>query len=154
MDYPFYKMLHLLGVIIFMGNIIVTALWKVLADRTQKPSVLAFAQRLVTLTDLVFTSIGVIFIVVTGVIMSEPFGGKFGQNWLIWGWSLFAASGLIWLVILVPIQIKQAKMAVLFEKSGNIPDEYWKLARRWNFFGFIATLLPLFNLYFMVFKPT
>jgi hypothetical protein len=27
--------LHLLGVVLFLGNIIVTALWKLLADRTQ-----------------------------------------------------------------------------------------------------------------------
>ena len=34
MSYDAFKVIHLLGVVLFLGNIIVTALWKMLADRT------------------------------------------------------------------------------------------------------------------------
>lgn len=53
MDNPYLliKSLHLLGVILFVGNIIVTGWWKVMADRTGNPAIIAFAQRQVTLTD-------------------------------------------------------------------------------------------------------
>ena len=34
MSYNAFKVIHLLGVVLFLGNIIVTALWKMLADRT------------------------------------------------------------------------------------------------------------------------
>ena len=34
MEYSIVKLVHLLGVILFMGNIIVSALWKTQADKT------------------------------------------------------------------------------------------------------------------------
>jgi uncharacterized membrane protein len=65
MDYQLLKMLHILGAIIFVGNIMVTALWKAMADLTKEPKVVAFGQRLVTLTDFVFTGIGAGLVFVT-----------------------------------------------------------------------------------------
>jgi hypothetical protein len=38
MSYNAFKVVHLLGVVLFLGNIIVTALWKMLADRTREPA--------------------------------------------------------------------------------------------------------------------
>ena len=49
MPYAAFKLIHLLGVVVFLGNVIVTALWKTLADRTREPRVIAYAQRLVML---------------------------------------------------------------------------------------------------------
>jgi uncharacterized membrane protein len=55
--------------------------------------------------------------------------------------------------ILLPIQIKQARMAKQFSEQKPIPEQYWKLGNLWIIFGILATLLPLANLYWMVFKP-
>ena len=89
--------LHILGVVLFLGNIIVTMAWKVFADRTKGASVVAYAQRLVTTTDIAFTATGVVLIVVSGQVMAGDFGGVFGgPAWLTIGWSLFIASGVIW----------------------------------------------------------
>jgi Predicted integral membrane protein (DUF2269) len=52
--YRAFKVIHLLGVVLFLGNIIVTAVWKMLADRTREPRTIAYAQRLVTVTDWIF----------------------------------------------------------------------------------------------------
>ena len=49
--YEIAKFLHITGVVMLMGNITVTAIWKYFADRTQQPEVLSFAQKLVTYTD-------------------------------------------------------------------------------------------------------
>ncbi|MFQ5752359.1 MAG: DUF2269 family protein [bacterium] len=152
--YQLIKLLHLLGVILFIGNIIVTALWKLMADRTREPGVVAFGQRLVTITDLVFTGLGAGLIFVTGLTMAatadEPL---WKARWLVWGFGLFTISGLIWVTALIPIQVKQSNLARLFAKNGNIPASYWRLGRLWMIFGLVATVLPLLNLYFMVFKP-
>jgi hypothetical protein len=40
-----------------------------------------------------------------------------------------------------------------FSDTKSIPEEYWKLSKRWNVFGVIAVILPLINIYWMVFKP-
>jgi hypothetical protein len=40
-----------------------------------------------------------------------------------------------------------------FATKDEIPEHYWTLSKYWAIFGIIATILPLANLYFMVFKP-
>jgi uncharacterized membrane protein len=146
--------IHILGVVLFLGNIVVTAVWKVLADRTKSPAVVAFAQRLVTTTDFAFTAPGAVFIIVSGQVMAGDFGGVFGgPAWLAVGWSLFVASGVIWLAALVPIQVMQARLARRFANESTVPSRYWRLSTLWSIFGALATVLPLIALYFMVFKP-
>ena len=66
MSFEAFKVVHLFGVILFLGNVIVTGVWKVLADRTGEPRVIAYAQRLVTLTDWIFTAGGVALILIGG----------------------------------------------------------------------------------------
>ena len=147
--------LHILGVVLFLGNIIVTAVWKMLADRTRNPAVVAYAQRLVTITDIAFTATGAALIIISGQVMAEDFGGVFsGPSWLTIGWSLFIASGVIWVAVLIPIEVMQARLAREFRDSPAVPDRYWRLSMLWAVFGVIATLLPLANLYLMVFKPS
>ncbi len=146
--------LHVLGVILFLGNIIVTAVWKVLADRTKSPPVVAYAQRLVTVTDIAFTATGAVLIFVSGQVLADDFGGVFsGPRWLTIGWSLFVASGIIWAAILIPIQVLQARLARGFRAASAIPDRYWRLSKLWMVFGAIATVLPLVNVYLMIFRP-
>jgi uncharacterized membrane protein len=145
--------LHILGVVVFLGNIIVTAVWKGLADRTRDPRVVAYAQRLVTVTDIAFTATGAALIAVSGPVLADDLGGVGGQSWITWGLALFIASGVIWVAVLIPVQVLQARLARSFAGGGAIPERYWTLARIWNVFGTIAVLLPLANLYFMVFKP-
>lgn len=153
-SYLWLKALHLLGVMLFMGNIIVTGWWKFMADRTRNPQVIAFAQHQVTLTDYVFTASGATVLFAAGWGNAALHGMDVMQiNWLSWGLWLFGASGVIWVAVLIPTQIRQERMAAKFSVSGSIPQEYWRLCRRWNIWGFIATLLPLMNLYWMVLKP-
>ena len=74
------------GVVVFLGNVTVTALWKALADRTRHAATVAFAQRLVTLTDWVFTAGGVAVILVSGYAMAWLSGwGDLSPGWLRWG---------------------------------------------------------------------
>lgn len=148
------KMIHVFGVVIFLGNIIITGWWKVMADRTNNPTIIAFAQRQVTLTDFIFTAGG------AAVVFGAGFGNAlihqmnvWSTRWLSWGFWLFMISGIIWVTVLIPVQVRQAKMARQFADGGAIPPQYWTLGRIWLVFGLLATLIPLANLYWMVFKP-
>jgi len=153
--YLLLKSLHLFGVVIFLGNIIVTGWWKVMADKTRNPVIVAFAQRQVTLTDFIFTLGGVLLVLGAGIGNAELHGmDYYSIKWLAWGYWLYVASGVIWVLILIPVQIKQAKMAKQFVEGEEIPELYWRLGKIWLVFGILATILPLINLYWMVFKPT
>jgi uncharacterized membrane protein len=154
MSYETLKIIHLFGVIILLGNIIVTAWWKIMANRTHNPIIISFAQRQVTLTDFTFTLPGAILIIAAGDFMSFRITeNTWDIAWILWGRIVFFITGLIWLFILLPIQFKQAKIAKTFTKDSPIPEQYWKLCQLWYVFGSIAVLLPLINIYLMVTKP-
>lgn len=145
------KSLHILGASLFLGNIIVSAFWKVLADRTGDYSVIRFATRLVNVTDAVFTGLGATLLLVSGHLLATNYGGIISNDWILWSYVLFGMSGAIWLAVLVPIQFKQAQI-LRMSRPGEIPKKYDHLARLWSFAGVIATLLPLPAIYLMVSK--
>lgn len=151
--YLWLKVVHIFGVVIFLGNIIVTGWWKNMADRTKNPQIIAYAQRQVTLTDFIFTGGGVLILLVAGMTNVYLHDMSYATKWLAHGMTIFLVSGVIWAAVLIPVQAKQAKMARDFAVSGVIPDRYWKLCTTWNIFGLLATLIPLVNIYYMVFKP-
>ena len=64
MQYQMLKFLHVLGVILLIGNVTITAFWKVFADRSNDPLVIAEAQRIVILADWFFTLAGIVLILV------------------------------------------------------------------------------------------
>jgi len=147
------KSLHILGACLFLGNIIVSALWKVLADRTGNYSVIRFASRLVNVTDAVFTGLGATLLLVTGHLLAENYGGILSNDWIVWSYVLFGASGAIWIAVLLPIQFKQAQM-LRTSTTEVIPKAYFRLARIWSIAGILATLLPLPAVYLMVSRGT
>jgi Predicted integral membrane protein (DUF2269) len=63
-------------------------------------------------TDFIFTAGGVVLILIGAYGMVWTGGlDPVHTTWLLWGQGLFIASGLIWVAILIPIQIRQARMA-------------------------------------------
>jgi uncharacterized membrane protein len=152
--YAVIKFLHILGAMLFLGNVIVSAMWKVRADRTDDLATIAFAQRLVGLTDLAFTIPGAAVIAVTGYAMAlrRPFP-LHGLPWLEWGQGLFWCTVLLYLIVLVPVQRRLIAVADSARRSGAPAPEFRRLSARWALWGGLATLLPLIVLYLMVTKP-
>ncbi|HVI51555.1 MAG TPA: DUF2269 family protein [Candidatus Sulfotelmatobacter sp.] len=151
-SYLLLKSLHLLGVVLFIGNIVVTGWWKVMADRTRNPAVVAFAQRQVTLTDWVFTLGGSMLVGIAGLVNALVHDIPLNTPWLLWGGGLFLSSALIWGLFLIPLQIRLGAMARAFAGTDTIPEEYWPLSRNWLLWGTAATLLPVAVIPVMVFK--
>lgn len=150
-SYLWLKVLHIVGVVMFLGNIVITGWWKNMADRTRNPQIIAFAQRQVTVTDWIFTAGGSVILTIAGVLNVHT-SWTYSMKWLQWGIGMFILSAIIWVVVLIPTQIKQAKMAEIFAETGVITDYYWKLCWRWNFWGALAVIIPMIAIYFMTFK--
>ncbi len=55
--YPFewHLFLHVSGAVIFIGDIIVTGVWMMLADRNGDPNVMRFSVKSVAVADAIFT---------------------------------------------------------------------------------------------------
>jgi uncharacterized membrane protein len=143
------KTVHVMSACLFLGNVIVSGTWAALAERTRDHKIISFSNRMVLITDLLFTLTGAIGVVLTGTMMAHPLGGESAHPWIRWSYILFGLSGLIWAIVLVPIQLKQR---ALLARTDRITPEYLQLSRIWQITGAVATLLPLPILYFMVSK--
>jgi uncharacterized membrane protein len=143
-----FKTLHLFGVCLFIGNVIVSGFWKAMADRVDDLAVARFATRLVNLTDAVFTGTGATLLLAAGHAMAGTHGGIAVNPWIWWSYAAFGLSGLLWIAVLVPVQIRQARL--LRSASSTIPADYKRLARIWSAVGIVATLVTLPPLYWMV----
>ena len=146
--------LHILAAVVFVGNIITGAFWKVRADRSGNLETIAMTSRSIIHADYAFTTPGIVVLVITGVWMTSMTGwDRFQQPWLGTSFVLLVVTGIIWLAILMPQQQRMARLAQEALTSGTLGDEYQKVSRRWAMFGGIATLIPVVILFLMVLKP-
>ena len=145
------KIVHLLCACLFLGNVIVSGVWAALAERTGKHEIIKFANRMVLITDCLFTATGAVGVVVTGHYMAVRYGGDTAHDWLTWSYMLFGLSGLIWALVLVPIQLRQR---TLLHRYDHITADYLRLSRVWQISGAVATAVPLPIIYLMVNKAS
>lgn len=133
--------LHMLGIILFLGNILVTFLWKVLADATKNIEVIHFAQRLVAITDKSFTLLGAVILSIGGYGYAHAIGlDLLNTPWLLWGQICFFLSGFVWGVFLVPVQKAQMNLLSSTNNLVDIEADYRRLSIRWYWIGTMATL--------------
>ncbi len=146
--------LHVLGVILFLGNIITAAFWKVRAEVKKDLRLLHETVKNVMLADYIFTLPGIALILISGHRMAYLSGYSiFDVKWLAISYSLFILTGLIWLFILLPSQYAMIKHSKQSIENGALIQSYKKASMIWNIFGIIATLIPIIILFFMLLKP-
>jgi uncharacterized membrane protein len=145
--------LHLIGVVLFVGNIITAAFWKVRADLSKNPVIIHNTVKNVMLADHVFTLPGLVLIIVSGMVMAvRSEMPMLGLNWLTLSQILFSITGIIWLAVLIPLQRGMIRHSAQCIESGNISRSYLQASRYWAIIGTIATLLPVIILYLMITK--
>ncbi len=154
---PFYarqwhKLIHILGAVLFIGNIVVTAVWMILAVRTGRATVVHFAAKAVNQADLLFTIPGVLLIFLNGLVLAPVFGGGniLGASWVVAALILLVLSGIVWAGFLLRYQYQLVELSASGEQLSN---EFLIAFRNWGIWGGVATILPLISLILMVFKP-
>ena len=155
--YQWHVFLHIAGAVVFLGNIIVTGVWMLLAERTRSIPVIHFSAKAVIRADFLFTLPGVLLLVMNGLVMVVArWGGwdAFHQvSWITIALALFIASGVIWLGILIPVQHRMAVFSDPSDYPDTPPSQFFSAIHRWYFWGGLAIVLPLCSLYLMVHKP-
>lgn len=150
LPFTWHKWLHLFGVVIFLGNIIVTGYWMFMIEKTGNEEFIKRAIILVNWADVIFTGPGIILAYSNGLLISQVFGGVKATLWMIVGVSLFIFSGLLWAFYLIP---QQNKLTLMAEGSGPLGKEFYMRLRHWYVWGAIATIIPLITMILMVVKP-
>lgn len=153
--YLWLKLLHVLAVVVFLGNIALGVFWHRLAMRTRDPHVLAFTIDGVIVSDRWFTVPGVVVLVTTGILAAVQGGlPLLRTDWILGGIVLISLSGVIFSAVLAPLQRQMRAMAQAGAAAGGFEFErYHALAKRWEAWGAAALLAPVLALVLMVLKP-
>jgi len=149
------KTLHVLAVVLFLGNIITGLFWKAHGDRTADPRIITHTLEGIIRSDRWFTIPGVVLIIGFGV--AAAIIGRLpilGTGWIWQSIALFAVSGLAFMLQVAPLQRRLQKLASVGVGGGAWDQAaYRRLSRRWEFWGVVAILTPLAALILMVYKP-
>ena len=153
--YLLMKLLHIVAVIAFLGNIATGLFWHIHAARTRDPKLLAHTMDGIIRSDRLFTIPGVVVIIATGVAVAMAGGFPLLRTgWILWTLVLFAISGLLFMVLVAPLQRQLLALAQAGSVKGNFDYAgYASVARRWEIWGAAALLTPAAGLVLMVLKP-
>ena len=154
--YGWHLFLHIAGAVIFLGNIIVTGAWMLMAECTHISRVIHFSAKAVIRADFLFTLPGVLLVLMNGLIMAYArWGGAFRDfDWISVAVALFVISGIIWVGALLRLQHRMVVLSARPAEADSLPPEFYSALHKWYFWGLVAILLPLGSLYLMVAKPS
>ena len=153
--YLLLKLVHVIAVVAFLGNITTGLFWHAHAARTRDPKLLAHTMDGIIRSDRLFTIPGVIGILIGGFAAAD-YGSLpiLRTGWILWTLVVFSVSGLIFMLRLVPLQRRLRALAEAGAQSGAFEYAgYHALAVRWEVWGAIALLTPVAGLVLMVLKP-
>ena len=149
-----YKLLHIVGVILFFAGFVGALLSQRFADRAQDPRIVAHTFKIMNFNDRWLTPVSIVLILVGGFGAASRAGLSLVQTgWILWSLVLFGISGVIFLARALPLQHKIEEMAT----SGQ--DEfdwaaYGRLSRAWSKWAHLAFVAVLVALVLMVFRPS
>jgi len=147
------KLIHILAVVLFLGNITTGIFWKANADRTKNSLVIANMLEGIIRADRLFTLPPIVFILIGGI--GAAIAGNYPilrTGWIFWSIVLFTVSGIAFMAQVGPLQ---RKMLALVRQSGEKLDwaAYRALSHRWELWGAIALVAPAIAAVLMVMKP-
>lgn len=149
-SYSIYKFLHLVAVVLFLGNVTLGLFWVAHAERTRDTRLIAHAMDGIIRADRWFTWPGVILILAAGVA-----GAVTGRlpllrtEWIALSFALFTVSGLVFAIWLAPLQ---RRIALYASGASAQPEQLAAMMRRWHVLGWLS-LAPLWlAMAAMVFK--
>ncbi len=150
--YLLLKLVHIIAVILFMGNIITGLFWMRQADKTQNLSVISFTMKGIIASDRLFTIPGVIIITAGGFTAAIHAGiPLLRTGWIFWPIVLFSLSGLAYGWKVAPLQRKIYKLTMVSPENFN-RESYHSQLKQWELWGLVALLTPLAALVMMVLK--
>src|ERR1700687_943520 len=103
--YLLIKLLHVIAVVAFLGNIVTGLFWHAHAARTRDPKLLAHTIEGIVRADRLVPLPGIIGVIATGVA-AAIYGNLpiLRTGWILWTLILFIASGLIFMIRVAPAQ--------------------------------------------------
>lgn len=143
-----WKLLHVLGAVLMLGNVIVTGAWATLLWRRRGADTPRQIARGILWTDVLFTFGGGAMLTIAGIQLIRLADWPWRElAWLRHGIELLAVATAVWLFVLLPDQVRMERAAV------TDPERFRRVFMRWSIVGWIDTLILLAALVVMVLRP-
>ncbi len=154
MDYSYLKLVHLVAVIIFLGNIITGLFWMSFAVKTKDLKIINHTMKGIIKADRYFTIPGVGVITAGGFLAAIHAGLPILRTgWIFWSIVMFSLSGLAFAIKLAPLQKKIYNLTSGKETSTDFNwVQFNKAYLAWDIWGAIALITPLAAFVMMVLK--
>lgn len=142
------KTFHIIAAVLWLGNFAVTGVWSARAFASRDRLLRAFATREILFTDIVFTLLGALAVVGSGMALAGM------EHVPVWStlWTRDAlltvvASALVWAAVLIPLELRMRKQAL---RADDALDRTFFL---WSVGGIVVTVAVFAVIYLMVVKP-
>jgi uncharacterized membrane protein len=146
------KYLHIIAVILFAANTIITPWWRCKAIESNSINAVRFVSDYMGKSDTLFYSIAGTLVFVTGSLILHSTPELISTLWVHLGVAYWILTYIVWVGILRPIQKKQRKLLRGINTVEEIPEEYWKLNKTWRWAGWAGFIIPLLATHAMVMK--
>lgn len=153
-SYLLFKVVHLLAVVAFLGNITTGLFWMKWAYKSNNSGYMQHAVSGIIASDKLFTIPGVIIITLGGIAAAMKGGlPLLSTGWIFWPLVLFSLSGLFFAIKVAPLQ-KKMKQYLEISNSNNSyqQQQFTGIMKQWEFWGALALLTPLISFFMMIVK--
>jgi uncharacterized membrane protein len=143
-DIALLRVLHVAGAVLLLGNVTVTGVWAAYLYRARDRVPFHPVARAILWTDLIFTVGGGTLLTVSGILLVLRRGYQVAATpWLLRGILALGAATALWLVVLLPSQLRMERAG-----RGGV-DALAPAFRRWSLVGWTATALLYYGLWAM-----
>lgn len=147
------KALHIVSATLFFGAGLMSAWWKLRADRTADVRIIAWAQREIVFADWVFTVPSGILSPATGATLVMQYGLPWTTPWVLWPIVGYLVTMVLWLfAAAIQLELRTLTARALAEGTP-LPERFPALNRRWLALGVPAFAVSIGIIGAMVLKP-
>lgn len=141
--------LHIAAAMLWLGNFVVTGVWSIRAFCGRDGTLRRFAVREIIFTDLIFTFGGGAAVVMSGLALAHvEHIDALATMWTRDALAVAIGSGVIWLAVLVPLEIRMQRLA-----QQDLERPLVRAFVLWNVIGWLVSLALFAVIYLMVAKP-
>jgi uncharacterized membrane protein len=145
MSYIGHKMLHIFGVILFVGNISVGPLWLLVAYFRRDGAAMRYVVEVLSMADIVFTVPGVQLALWNGLAMAGVFPDLRQQPWLYQSLLLLISLSLLGPTVVLYYQEKLVRLS----RSGVIDGAFRSTLYWWSAWGMLL-FIPIGLIFYLM----
>lgn len=144
---------HLLGSILFYANLLAAWGLYLQARRQRDAGLVASVFRVIDAGDRWAVPASLGLVIPTGLGLASQLRIPLGSGWILWSVIALAASGLLFVIRVAPLQRRLARASDAEGATDLEPDVQDRQAARWARWAGASTILAFVPLVLMLFRP-